>query len=331
MAVAREKLTLLEVGRAAAAIAVVLYHAAQAGDSFTSGRLYPAFGWGLYGVDFFFVLSGFIIFHVHRDDPRDSSAAKRFLSKRLRRIYVPYLPVGLGMCGIYLSVPDLSLGTPEWSLFTSLTLLPWGPPALSVAWTLVYEMTFYLFFLLFYATRYFWALAAGWCAAIVMAFAIGGLVPPDGVLAHYADPIILEFFVGMAAAYLVRRAPLSYWLPALLLGATLVALFFVIGGLPRFAFGVALGPLVLSLALLELRHRPRVPEVLLLLGTASYAIYLVHHPLFKVIGRAMHPWDSWGLTFATCVVGGVAAGVSYHIVYERRALGLLSNVTPAPD
>jgi peptidoglycan/LPS O-acetylase OafA/YrhL len=127
---AKAKLGSLEVGRGIAALAVVMHHAGQASDAFTSSDYGGLFHWGMYGVDFFFVLSGFIIYHVHQKDRLDASAAPSFLIKRLRRIYIPYLPVTIVLIAAYLALPGLSEGNREWGWFTSLTLLPSEAPQL---------------------------------------------------------------------------------------------------------------------------------------------------------------------------------------------------------
>ena len=66
------------------------------------------FSYGLLGVDFFFVLSGFIIMYAHMDDERNTASVKRYAFKRLARIYPAYLPVGLGLIALYAALPGLS-------------------------------------------------------------------------------------------------------------------------------------------------------------------------------------------------------------------------------
>ena len=130
---------------------------------------------GFMGVDFFFVLSGFIILHAHGGDPPGAAAARAYAWKRVTRIYVPYLPVALALIGLYLALPGLSARTREWSLLTSLTLVPTGaPPALAAAWTLEHEMMFYVLFLAFFlARRAFPALIALWVASILVGIGLG--------------------------------------------------------------------------------------------------------------------------------------------------------------
>ena len=323
---AAEKLNVLELGCALAALAVVAHHAGQASDAFTSGAFGHWFKAGALGVDFFFILSGFIIFHVHHSDPRDAKAARNYLDKRLRRIYVPYLPIALLMIAAYTLFPGLSQGNRDWSLFTSLTLLPSGSaPALSVAWTLVYEMMFYIFFLLFFFTRHFWWIVAAWVAIVFLLFITGfssriTLTPFSVIL----NPFILYFVAGMAAALLLPRLSPSAWPIPLAIGSLLTGIFFRTEDVDRIFFGLALAPVVLGLALAEMHFTYRLPKGVLLLGAASYSIYLVHNPVQSVIARVARSADHWALTFIVSCVAGVAVGIGYHLLFERPALRLLS-------
>ena len=57
---------------------------------------------------------------------------------------------------LYAYFPAFSNGSREISLITSLTLYPQGNPALSVAWTLTFELCFYLFFSISFYSRKIW-------------------------------------------------------------------------------------------------------------------------------------------------------------------------------
>ena len=66
---AKELINSLQVFRGIAALAVVAHHAALSTDAFVQslpGGWLRVFDLGAFGVDFFFVLSGFIIMHAHR-------------------------------------------------------------------------------------------------------------------------------------------------------------------------------------------------------------------------------------------------------------------------
>lgn len=77
------KLVYLEIGRALAALIVVLHHADQATAHFSDEARTRYFVWAQYGVDFFFVLSGFIIFHAHRSGAAGFFQARLYAFKRL--------------------------------------------------------------------------------------------------------------------------------------------------------------------------------------------------------------------------------------------------------
>ncbi len=315
----------LELGRALAALAVVAHHAGQASDGFTSDHHGYLFNFGIYGVDFFFVLSGFIIYHVHQTDPKTMAAARRFLKRRLRRIYVPYLPIVILLIVAYQSFPGLSQGNREWGWFTSLTLIPTGsPPALSVAWTLVFEMTFYLTFLiLFYMTVHFWWYVIGWAFLTIVIWAT---VKSDTLYTPFSamfDPLILEFISGMVMAYVLGRVSPPRWVLVLAISLVAVVLFFLAGEAHRVFMGFAMAPLVLGIALAERRFGFRMPAWALLFGSASYAIYLMHNPVQSVVARILSGPDMWILTFLACCLAGTVAGLLYHTLFERPVLRLL--------
>ncbi|MFD0934862.1 acyltransferase family protein, partial [Methylobacterium trifolii] len=217
----RGTITLLQAGRAGAAVAVVAYHAAIATRDFAEALPAAAFALferGTFGVDFFFVLSGFIIVHAHADDSRGAGPARAYAAKRLSRIYLPYLPVSLAMIALYAGLPGISGASRDWSLTTSLTLLPTGsPPALAAAWTLVHEMMFYALFLVSYFVRGFPWIVAAWVGAILAGIGLGlqtAYAAPS--LWSVLAPINAEFVAGMGAALAVRafspaRSPALAW------------------------------------------------------------------------------------------------------------------------
>lgn len=188
---AARRLDSLQAGRAIAATAVVVYHTALSATALTQDAL----AWaryaelGAHGVDFFFVLSGFIIFRANDGIDRGNDFFQRFLIKRATRIYVPYLPVALALACAYTIFPTVSLGQRQWTWLSTITLLP-GTSALNVAWTLQYEIAFYILMGAFFANR----TVMRWCFLLLIASLTGGG----------------EFITGVAFAWAVRRK----WLPA---------------------------------------------------------------------------------------------------------------------
>ena len=126
------KLAGIEAGRGIAAIGVVLCHVAliltKTSDAQTSVGVFQI---GRAGVDFFFVLSGFIIAYAHREDIGCPARLGHYLSRRLFRIMPTYwiaLALTLMLGGYTL---------PAFDMARAALLLPssHGLPVI-VAWTL---------------------------------------------------------------------------------------------------------------------------------------------------------------------------------------------------
>mgnify|MGYP003779314969 CR=1 FL=1 len=181
---------------------------------------------GYAGVQFFFVLSGFIIYHVHRSDLLDPTRLPRYLGKRAIRVLPLYWLVTLAVLPAWHLVPSFgedyhrSLS----ALISSLLLLPQPhDPHLTVGWTLIHEGLFYVFFSLFFLTRHFPILALAWAAAIGCHF----VAPAGGWLTDFllsSHNLLFLAGIGIAAH--------QDWIQARLSGRLLLSL----GG-----FGAAVG------------------------------------------------------------------------------------------
>src|SRR5579872_2146684 len=85
------RLTSIEAGRGIAASLVVLYHAARHIDeNYGLPWLRALFQFGHAGVDFFFVISGFIILFVHYDDLGQPGRLGRYVERRFTRLMPTY-------------------------------------------------------------------------------------------------------------------------------------------------------------------------------------------------------------------------------------------------
>ncbi|MBW8837920.1 MAG: acyltransferase [Burkholderia sp.] len=86
----REQLLQLNWVRGIAALLVVAYHCeiTMLMPKYFGASTLPPFKAGHSGVQLFFVLSGFVVYLAHRQDPQSNSAAIfRFATKRFRRLY----------------------------------------------------------------------------------------------------------------------------------------------------------------------------------------------------------------------------------------------------
>jgi len=315
-----DKLVFLEVGRAVAALIVVLHHADQATAHFSDIARERLFMWGQYGVDFFFVLSGFIIFYTHRNDGSGLARARLYAFKRASRIYIPYLPVALAYMGLLLVFQHGPLSERPWSLWATFTLLPAEKSStLTVAWTLTYELIFYAFFLLaFISRRALLAASLIWVVYLLTVLS-GHVARPDSAgLSALSNPIILEIFCGALAAWLFVRVPVRMRWGILALGLWGLVIMFWTG--ERALLGPPLALIVLAAAMTPYRTPDRVTDALIFLGAASYAIYLVHSPVVSILARVLQPLEQRFVIFCAYVLIGTALGVLYHLLFERPAM-----------
>ncbi|MWD28326.1 acyltransferase family protein [Aquicoccus sp. SCR17] len=334
----RRSLDSLQVGRGIAAIAVVVFHAHV---FFIPERLHPGqtvsrvFDIGYAGVEFFFVLSGFIMILVHRRDIGRPRRAARFMMKRALRILPFYWLVTLAMLALLLAQWPATAGqlSPA-RLLHSLALVPMPDGAallVEVGWTLSHEFLFYaLFCLLIVAPR------AGIAAFALWILAIGALVPrPPGYPWDFLlAPCNLLFAMGMGAALVFPRLSPRWAGTAALCGT---ALFLAVGLGDAYGvmdlthagrtllLGAAAAITVAGLAGWETGRRVAMPRSLVFLGDASFAIYLVHALALPVATRVMVElgagrWLTPGLSLLTLTALAVAAGCLAHVTVERPML-----------
>jgi peptidoglycan/LPS O-acetylase OafA/YrhL len=334
-----QKITTVEACRGLAAMLVVLYHASGgAFEHYFGYRPTSWFQFGRAGVDFFFVLSGFIILHVHFADIGRPDRWTHFAWRRVMRIYPVYWIVTLIVLIAALAIPAMA----AWAqmepaaLVKSFLLWPQAhEPLVTVAWTLEHEMLFYTLFGIAVLSRGLgMAVLALWLVAILAAFAWPQ--PSSIVLRFVTSPYNFEFFIGMGAALLLRRGPVPAPILAVGLGA---AMFLATGtaenmelGLPGptrylgYAIGAAL--VLLGLAELERSRGWRAPAVLVLLGASSYSIYLVHLNAV-ILSAKILAWLGAGLMvpklvlFGFVVAAGTAAGLVFYLLIERPLLAFL--------
>lgn len=328
-----KKIDSLQLFRGLAALGVVFHHAALSTNAFVGkipAWLNAMFEHGFLGVDFFFVLSGFIIMSSHFDDEKSVAALKNYGIKRFVRIFPPYWPVSIALMLSYFLLPGMSQGARgDFSWLSSLLLLPsTPPPALSVAWTLIHEVIFYMIFCLFFiSNRLFMIFVSGWVLVICATAWLTGWADFSPFLSRLLSPINLEFVLGMGVAYLARGVSNRFAVALIFMGSSLFVLLLLwpFAVECRVLFGLPFSALVLGAVLLERHSKLVLPRWMVLMGDASYSIYLIHNPLVsltsRLVGR-LHGFANWGLGMFVGVVSSVLVGVLYHLFVEKPLIRL---------
>jgi peptidoglycan/LPS O-acetylase OafA/YrhL len=288
-----KKLEHLQVLRGIAATMVVLFHAqgmcpAYAGAQSISGMLMGRSGG--YGVDLFFVLSGFIIRYAEPDAGYEPWA---FIRKRVARIVPVYWLLSLAVLGLRWVVPQLHNSAPPSTSFVLKSLFfvsftEGTQPIVFVGWSLEYEMLFYLAaFALLAIGRAPWkwlVIAFSMCGAAGALLAVSMTSPASH---FFFNPIILEFALGVQLASYVRTNRVD-----LVSSAVLAAALLIVGWVNRASWGgqvivagVPAAVLVGVFARLDQRGTSRAPSFLVRMGDASYSTYLLQVFLLSAAGK----------------------------------------------
>ncbi|MGO4714824.1 acyltransferase family protein [Bradyrhizobium sp. 2TAF24] len=332
----------LQIGRGLAAVGVVLFHLNNSlwgVDKYFPHAFSPLLGFGNAGVQFFFVLSGFIIAHIHAADVGMPERVRRFAAKRLVRVYPTYWVVLAALLAALFAAPALgTVGERDLGhIVASVLLLPvQREPVLSVAWTLQHEVLFYLVFAVcILNARIGVTLFIGWqLACLVHTLAGGG----DSALRVVLSANNLLFMFGIAAAYLHR----TWRCPAPGLVAVAGALVFLGTGAHQvlaaqpwpadaaiLAFGLSSAIAILGACSFERAHGLRAPRVLDAIGDASYSIYLVHLPLLSVYAKALFATGLAMLlpqpvTLVVMLAALIGSGLLFSRIVEMPLIALLS-------
>ena len=294
----------LEALRGICAVLVVLYHVEFASP--LNHNVVVRHGWLF--VDFFFVLSGFVIALIHVRAPAGWNAAKRFLTRRFFRLYPLHLASVLFVAALLAvrvglhpaSATTLGIDTQfRWLFLANLAMVhAWGFTDRSVlnvpSWSISTEWVAYLITAAIFGltARPRWRVAGlaaiGLVALLILASAGGPVM--DGPLLYRVPRCLYGFALGAAVFALTRCSPVRGSGPALLVQliaiAGIVTLLTVLERAPRLELGFP--PLAALLVIGAVADHDSPLFRLLttapaqLLGRLSYSIYLVHLPILMV-------------------------------------------------
>ncbi|WP_109478405.1 acyltransferase [Paraburkholderia sp. C35] len=288
-----KKLDSIQVLRAVAALLVVFCHAAGevGGHGVSASQTWHLVNEkGLFGVDIFFVVSGFVMMYIVSGQRPGSNAAAWFISDRIVRVVPLYWAATLLSICIGLALPALKhkncyeVAYVLRSLFfvpSSNPLTGAPEPVLGLGWTLNFEMFFYAVISLVLLTgirRVYLVVAA----IFVSLVAIGAWVNPENViLKSWTHTIILEFVFGVLFAQLRLsgfRIGATAQIALIVAG---VAGWLLMGPPANGTFdmrGLVWGPAAAAIFAGAVLGRRDIayPKLLLTIGDASYSLYLTH-------------------------------------------------------
>jgi len=337
----KNKILGIEAGRGIAAVFVVFYHVSLLiNTAYKTPYIKRTFQFGHSGVDFFFVISGFIILFIHYDDIGRPYRLLYYGRQRFTRLMPTY------WVALIISVIMLILGGHEiflknnfiWSLF----LLPSNKPLIiGVAWTLRCEIFFYLVFCILIFNKRIGIFAILAWLFLTIAYSIYkfklSFLPGQAY-----TPFNLEFFFGMFVAYICKNYDLYIPKYAILIGV-FVFLFFgfledinAIDGyhsMAKLFYGIPSAFIIFSIVSTSKNGNLKVPSFLKLIGSASYSIYLFQFIFIGTIWQfilktGLNSYIPVFIQFFIIVFGAVIGGIVTSIIVEHPLIRMFRSKKP---
>lgn len=258
------------------------------------------------GVDIFFVVSGFVMFFILRRGLEKVSLSEyrvKFIRDRFFRIVPLYwfFTIVFFLANNQLYPGDSEKNVSLLALVKSLFFIPYGsdgivsPPVLGVGWTLNYEVLFYLvIFISLSVTRHVFTAVT----LTFVGFVLLGLSDNHNssvYITYISNPIIMEFILGafIANLYVVNR----YWLKITAVVLFVIPITLLFFGMEDFSIvsqraliAGSISGCIVSIALLA-SNKPYMNfatknHFFYFLGSSSYIMYLIHHPILSFLGKA---------------------------------------------
>lgn len=297
------KIEFIQALRGIAALCVVLYHGSYWTGKWAETTKEIFFPAGYFGVAVFFVISGFIMVITTKKSDGSFNYVSTFAIKRFMRIWPAYF---MATILTLLILDGGSWFTSKDNLIfflRSMLFIPsgadyaptFGTPAISVGWTLSYEVFFYAIFALsMFAGRARWIVFYAISAFLLIIlptvltgwwntdpkFDYGLMSLPLGLI---TSPIIWLFVAGVVIGQIymskivIKNKKLCWIMVFAVVMFTISQ--YVSGsrvGHGIFDWGTSIIPLMLCLTIVSKTIDIKIPKYLVYLGDISFSLYLIH-------------------------------------------------------
>lgn len=319
----RSRLGEIDALRGIAALLVVLFHLSTRYDSIYGHTTAPlvSLPWGHYGVNLFFMISGFVIF-MSLDRTR---TALDFVVSRLSRLFPTYWAaiIVTSLVISMLGLPDREVSLPDTIANFSMIHNLFGIPHVDgVYWTLEIEMLFYCWALI--------AFSLGWLTRIHLLLAVLFSIRLIYFWCHryfqlelpiiISHLLILNYIAWFSAGIMIYRLVMGSSTRNLDLGVLFCAV-----ALTTVVEGYRLGAImILCITVLYGAAVGRLPlnrRWLVWLGAISYPWYLMHQNVgYAMIRRLEAMGLSANIAIAVSILGTVTIAYLLLIFIDRPAI-----------
>lgn len=339
----RKKLELIQFSRALVPFLVMLFH--------LSGTMMAYFDYNLLGfsyipisggVNYFFALSGFMMYYIYRGNLGQTHQLKGFLLNRFIRVYPLYWLLTILFLFVLFINPDFSVGheTDIDTLITSFLLVQ-SPrelePVLNVAWSLVHTVFFYLVFsLLFFSKVNISKVIITIWALLTIAFSFDYLYIDHYLIRFFFNQYNLIFLAGIFCAYCITHFKINVKLSVLMIivgaiGFPVIWLNSVHPFMPiRFDLGTGFTSalIILGLGSVDMQRDLKIPRFFNYIGNAAFAIYLSHNfalDLLSELFSQLSLYDYLGgwLTSMVLLILMLSIGCLVHSFIEKPLIHII--------
>lgn len=316
----------IQLLRALAVLMVVLYHSSGTLNTYDFDFIDNTGidRWGAYGVDVFFIISGYIMAMI---DHKKNKTPWQFAKDRIKRIVPLYWILTLSIVFLQLIIPNafntltLSLNHVVLSMLFISGYANYEYPSLYVGWSLELEMLFYaIFSVCLFINKRSVRLAA--ICSLICILSISSAM----------KPVAIEFALGIVLYYatiIIRKKLIARWtfLPVSIIVyifiASAVSVNYESSSLSRFIFvGIASMALVFIAVICDdLKNK----NIFTYIGDASYSIYLVQVftiPFALRITNHLLNINGWVAIFLSTVFTVLVGSCCYELVESKAALML---------
>lgn len=292
---------------------------------------------GAYGVDFFLVISGFVIMYSTEKD------VECFWKKRLIKIVPLYWFMTLMTAMFVYFLPSLfnSYEVSTEYIVKSMLFIPYEhsgirQPLLGLGWTLNYEMLFYFVFWISMRINHSkrGLISIVICILLTVFSTLNGIGMP---ISFYSDGCLIEFCYGIIAYILYQKhkekfpprtqksIAISLLASSILIVCSCLMFWAQNSGADRFLTSGVVAVFVLEFLLL-FEKCIWVPKFLIIIGNASYCIYLLHIYPVRLLDNIAKKFSEPNLFSALFnVIFACVCGYVWFVFIEKKLQLFLKN------
>ncbi|MFP7297456.1 acyltransferase family protein [Neobacillus niacini] len=338
MASARRTFSYVQISRAIAILFVLLGHV---NTLFYTNFQYDWFNMGKWkrtgGVDFFFVVTGFMIYYLYHRQSGVPGKATEFILKRVIRIYPLYWMFTLLTIAASIIFPFID-GPYSWNLIIESMLTLSTDPILASTWSLSNVVFFYILFTAFlFKPQAFKPIIFSW---ILFTILINLKIIPYQENSFFTSFSSLEIIFGCLAAHVSLNYTFKYSSLSILIGMSgYLAIWinninsFIEIQTPVF---YCFFSIIMMLGISEKDKKDRkIPKVLSFLGDASYSIYIAHGPFLHFYILILKKLDlivllGYFFSLITVIILSVISTCLVYILIEKPMSKYLRRVVFFP-